>query len=155
PDHVLAVARVDGEGLAASTDGAVYAVTPELAVLRAMAPRGLTVGDAADRKGTLWPLGHRYSPPADALHLPVVTSTEGPELGEGGELTRRGTIPGYGGDRLLLQGDTIATYAVYDALAFRSTDGGRTFRRVPAREPLAADYDGLLATVARRSEKLP
>jgi hypothetical protein len=155
PDHVLAVARVQGETLAAAADGAIYALRPgEPAALRAMAPPGLSVVDAVAREGELYLLAHRYDAPTDILRLPRVEQTVLLVLGADGRLTERGHVDGYGGERLMAQGEEIATFGLYDAQAYRSRDGGRTFRRVPARERLAADLGGLLATVERRSQKL-
>lgn len=156
PEHALAVARVQGETLVAAADGAVYAVFADgPASLRALAPPELSIVDAVTRHGEMFLLAHRYDDPRDPLRLPRVSQTVLLFLEPEGRLAERGRVSGYAGERLLAQGDEIATFAPYDPRAFRSTDGGRTFRRVPARERLAASFGGLLATVERRSEKMP
>jgi photosystem II stability/assembly factor-like uncharacterized protein len=150
------VARVQGETLVAAVDGAVYAVFADgPASLRALAPRGLNIVDAATRGGEMFLLAHRFDAPTDLLRLPRVLETVLLVTASERRLEERGHVAGHAGERLLAQGEEIVIFALHDTRAFRSGDGGRTFERVPARQRVAARFGGLLAAIERRSEKLP
>lgn len=155
PDRILAVVRQEDEVRVATADGTVWAVTPGLPpVLRGAPPAELGVVDAAARGGEVFLLAHRYDRPTDPLRLPRVVSTTVLALGAGGRLETRGSLPGWAGERLLVQpGGELTIWAPFDAKAHRSHDGGRTFRPVPRTERLGAEFGGLLATIERRVER--
>lgn len=156
PDRILAVLpRDDGTLLAAAADGFVYAVTPSSLRVLATPPGDLHVVDAASRDGRLFLLAHRYDQPADDLTLPLVIETAIYSVEGDGSLVKRGGLKGFGGEKLLLEDGAILTWALSDLRAWRSKDGGATFKRVPVTERFGADFGGLRAVVERRADRLP
>lgn len=155
PDRILAVVQQEGEVRVATADGTVWAVPPGGApVVRGSPPAELGVVDAAARGAEVFLLAHRYDRPTDPMKLPRVVATTVLALGEGGRLETRSSLPGWAGERLLLQpGGELTIWAPFDAKAHRSRDGGRTFRPVPRTERLGAEFGGLLATIERRVER--
>lgn len=154
PDRILAVVLQEGEVRAATADGTVWAVAPGAApTIRSAPPADLGVVDAAGRGGEVFLLAHRYDRPTDPLRLPRVIATAVLALGADGRLESRASLPGWAGERLLVQPDgELTIWAPFDTKAQRSRDGGRTFRPVPRNERVGAEYGGLLATIERRIE---
>lgn len=159
PAPILAgVARGQGRFLFACLDGSLVESLPgmEPEVLLSL-PGEYGLVDAVATDETLYVLAQRYDEPDDlALRLPTVDRTVLFSLGSDLRLEERGSIPGFGGDRLLLQGrDAVAIYASVDRRAWKSRDGGRNFARLPHDRRLGADFDGLHVSVERRAERLP
>lgn len=159
PAPVLAgLARGQGRVLFACLDGSVVESLPgmEPEVLLSL-PDEVGLVDALAAGDSLYLLGQRYDEPDDpGLRLPTVDRTLLYALGADLRLDERGGLPGFAGDRLLLQGrDALALYASVDRRAWGSSDGGRTFRRLPHDRRIGADIDGLHVAVERRAERLP
>jgi hypothetical protein len=154
PERILAVVGESGEVLAAAADGTVWSMAPgRPPALRASPPAELGVVDAAARGDQVFLLAHRYDRPSDPMKLPRVVATTILALGGGGRLETRASLPGWAGERLLVQpGGEITIWAPFDTKAQRSRDGGRTFAPVPRDERLGAEYGHLLATIERRIE---
>lgn len=157
PSPVLAVARLGPRSLAATVDGAVWELREGAEPTRiAEAPEELAVIDAAGASGALWLLGHRYDEPEDELTLPRVVETAIFTLGDAGRLEPRGTISGYGGERILVEPDgAVVTWAPFDRRAWRSADGGASFRRLAPGERFGAHVEGLRVAVERGAQRLP
>lgn len=157
PDPPLAVVRFGAARLAAAVDGTVYELRAGASPETWAAPPGdLAVVDATARDGTLWLLAHRYDEPADELRLPRVIETVVFTVGESGSLVRRGGLRGYGGERILVEpGGSVVTWAPFDLRAWRSKDGGASFRRLSANQRFGADFGGLQVAVERRADRLP
>ncbi len=157
PDPPLAVVRFAESLLVAAVDGMVYQLRAGAeAEIWAAPPGDVAVVDATARDGTLWLLAHRYDPPADELHLPTVAETVVYTVGGSGSLERRGSLAGYGGERILVEPDgAVVTWAPFDLRAWRSKDSGRSFRRLSAAQRFGADFGGLQVAVERRADRLP
>lgn len=157
PDPALAVVRFGESLLAAAVDGTVYELREGAAPEPWAAPPGdLAVVDATARDGTLWLLAHRYDQPEGELRLPVVVETVVFTVGSAGELVRRGSLKGYGGERILVEpANAVVTWAPFDLRAWRSMDGGASFRRLSASQRFGADFGGLQVAVERRADRLP
>jgi len=156
PAAPLAVVRFGEARLAAAVDGVVYELGDGTPTPWAAPPGELAVVDAAASGGTLWLLAHRYDEPGDPMKLPQVVETAVYTLGPGGTLEHRGSLGGYGGERILVEPTGgVVTWAPFDLRAWRSSDGGRSFRRLSAAQRFGADFGGLQVAVERRADRLP
>ncbi len=166
PARAVAVARgSDGGYLVASDDGGIHSLSPGSPPVRvgdgiaASNPAGReqpSMVDAASRDGRLVLLAHRFDRPADPMRLPRVIQTVLYSVTSAGDVEALGEAKGFLGDRLLLQTDGgIVTFASVDTRAWRSTDGGRSFRRLPDSRRFGADFDGIQIAIERWADRLP
>lgn len=155
-EPVLAVARIEGELLAATRDGAIVLLEPgRPPIVRTAPPVDLVIVDAAGTGDGLWLLAHRFLPPRSELEVARVGATQLLAFEAPGSLRPRGALPGHAGERLLAGGD--GAFTIFDLLsprAFRSRDDGRTFLPVPPTERLAARFGALSVTIERSVERL-
>lgn len=155
-EPVLALARVEGELLAATRDGAIVALEPGRSpVARTAPPVDLVVVDAAGTGDALWLLAHRFLPPRSELEVARVGATQLLTFEAPSALRPRGALPGHAGEKLLAGAD--GSFTIFDLLsprAFRSRDGGRSFAPVPPTERLAARFGALSVTIERSVERL-
>ncbi len=155
-EPVLALARIEGELLAATRDGAIVLLEPgRPAVVRTPPPVDLVVVDAAGTGDGLWLLAHRFLPPRSDLEVARVGATQLLSFEPPGALRPLGALPGHAGERLLAGAD--GTLTIFDGLsprAFRSREGGRAFQPVPIDERLAARFGALSVTIERSVERL-
>jgi len=158
PSRILALVPAAEAGLLAATeDGSIHSIDPTgVSKLERQPMDDRSVVDGVASDGKLYLLAHGFDRPVDPLRLPRVVETTLLALGPDGDLEEVGAAKGFIGDRLLVQPNGhVLTFASVDARAWKSTDGGKTFRRLKDGTRFGADYGGLQIAVERWTLRLP